>query len=510
MAVGFAVLIYYMAQSHEAQGLVTAYYAICYTCFFFSVISPLFIEAGSQGFEPARFLIFPIRRRRIYEISLAACFTNPEHLFIYPTFLAVCFTGILIHQLSALPALLIVFCIVVFFVVWSNTLILILQSILKKRRAREIVAILSFMILVAFSMLPVFQESYEQGTDVKKIPHITTISYIAIAVGRNLPPSLAAEGLAALHKQETMVALQNVLWLMVWIIAGMALGYYVFVTYHLDEKTASYRKKRKMKTAPGEDSSALDTIELSFVPGEIMAVAAKDLHYLFRSVPGKFNLFVMPVFVIFMAFSFGRQAHESVMGIDPKNLMLFGMLMYSALFSNNFFHNAFAWEGNGIKSYFLSPVPMQRIILGKNIALWMYAALLFMICMGTWSVLVEIPKPGIVISGVLLYGIAIAMFTIEGNIVSIMFPVGRDISAMKNSMSQTATLLSLLSLSVTAAVIAALLFIPMLMDLPFLQPVFLLIFFVIQAIAYSFILRRAAKLLESRKERLIAALEIKD
>ena len=41
-------------------------------------------------------------------------------------------------------------------------------------------------------------------------------------------------------------------------------------------------------------------------PPDVRAVAAKELRYLLRSVLGKFNLIMMPVFVVIVVFFFGR------------------------------------------------------------------------------------------------------------------------------------------------------------------------------------------------------------
>ncbi len=47
-------------------------------------------------------------------------------------------------------------------------------------------------------------------------------------------------------------------------------------------------------------------------------------------------------------------------------------MVYTSMFSNNFIYNACAWEGSGIRSYFINPVTAQQVVFGKNVGLWMY------------------------------------------------------------------------------------------------------------------------------------------
>jgi len=513
MAVGFGAMTHMMAQSPETKSLLFGYYIIFYTIFFFGVISPLFVGTGSYVFEPSRFLIFPITRKRLYEISMASCFGNPEHLFNYPALLAVFIAAIIINPSSAILVVIIILLISIFYVVWGYTLLLILQSMLKKRKTKEIIAIISFMLLVALSIVPSLVLEHEKGFKSDKIPYFDTISHVAVIAQKLLPPSLAAEGLFAAFKGERLVVLPNVLALCLWVLAGIGISYHIFMNYHLAERgKARKHKKEQQAVVPAPraaKSLSLDTLILAILPQEIVAVASKDFHYIFRSTIGKFNFFMMPLFVIIMVFGLGRGFQQSFMGFEAKELIFFATLIYSALFSSTIIYNSFGWDGDGVKLYFLCPVSPHKIIIGKNIALWGYNAILFAVCMVTWIILAGMLNPVILMMGLFIFSISIINFTIGGNITSIISPLSRDMSSMKKNSSPTATLVSLLSMAFNFGLIACILFVPMLLEMHYLLPILLFILLSIQLIVYYYVMKISARLFESRKENIIESLRTK-
>ena len=132
--------------------------------------------------------------------------------------------------------------------------------------------------------------------------------------------------------------------------------------------------------------------------------------------------------VLIVVFLVGRTLDHAVLGLEPREFLLFGLLLYAVLFSNNFVNNAFAWENDGINSYFICPVSPQRILAGKNLAVWIYSLLLFVICIATWSAVKGVPDLHTLLVGLLLYFTCLLTFTSTGNFVSVLFPVSRNIS----------------------------------------------------------------------------------
>src|SRR4030042_1308228 len=154
IAFGFGVIIYIMSQSIDKTALLITYYIAFYACFFIGVITPLIFQASSPAFEPSRFLLFPLSHKKLYGFSLFATFFDPVHLFYYPTLLTILLMRAFHYKLPLLSDLVIIICMILFYVIWGNTLVLILQSVLKKRKSKELLMLISMLILIAFSFLP--------------------------------------------------------------------------------------------------------------------------------------------------------------------------------------------------------------------------------------------------------------------------------------------------------------------------------------------------------------------
>ena len=235
-------------------------------------------------------------------------------------------------------------------------------------------------------------------------------------------------------------------------------------------------------------------------------MAAKELLYLRRSVVGKFNVVLLPIFVIFVSFVFGGAGIGSILGLPADSLILFGLVVYTTLLSSNFANNAFAWEGEGVKAYFMSPTPPRQVLAGKNLGVWIYNVLALLLTLTTWSLLRGVPDILTLLTAILIYASALLFTTTVGNVISVLFPVRRDMSSMTNSPSQIAVLIAFASLAATVSLVGFFLLPAILLDRPALQPLLLLVLLGVLAWLYGITLRFAARLLEKRRERVIESL----
>jgi len=510
VAVGFGILVHFAVSDGGAAGMRTAFLVVFYTFFVFGVILPVLSGAMNPGFDASPLRVFPIAQGRLYAITLGAGLFNSEHLLYYPALAAVCVIGVIVPGTQVLAGLAVIGLALVFYVGWGNAITLSLTIIMRRRRAREILGIAAITIILVVSLTPAFLEDSEGGIEIENRPYLATAMRGVVTVGALLPPSLAAEALTALHTSGFVAARRYVLWLLVWDVAGLALGYWVFLRLHLGERGSVRRVARKKKATVNEGGAreylSADNPALAFIPREVRAVAAKELRYLFRSVVGKFNLIVTPLFVVFVVFTFGRRVSGSYFGLAAEDLVLFAVLLYTTLFSGNFVNNAFGWEGDGVRMYFTGPVPLNLILAGKNLGVWTYNVVLLLIVLVTWSVSQGLPEVSTVFSALALYGSCVLAFSTLGNLISVMFPVTRDISSVRNSPSQVGILLSFVSLSAVASLVALFLIAPFALGVLWLRPLLLFVLLLLTAGAYVFVLRFAARLMDARKEKLVESL----
>jgi hypothetical protein len=511
LAAGFGMMM--QALIGTGQGSLRTGCAIFfYTCAFFGIALPLFRGAMDEGFDVAPFLVFPLSRTRLFALTTGAAFGGSEHLVYLPSLAAVAVVGVLLPGANVVAGAALLAMALAFNVVWGHLVTLLLGAVLRARRVKEILAFAAFTIVGIVSLAPLFMEQFLDDPGESAGGFVRALRP-ALSVATLLAPSLAAEGLAALHDPAGGAGrvLRSLLGLAMWNGAGLLLGYRIFVRHHVGNRSRLRKRARPDPRVARESTRpsllSFDRDPLALLPPEVRAVAAKDLHYLMRSVVGRFNLFAAPLFVLFVTVLLEDKVQEPVLGIDPKRLLLFGTLLYAVMFSNNFVNNAFAWEGSGIGSYFTSPVTLRRVIAGKNVAGWLFNGVLYVLILATWSFVVGPPDPLTLVTSLLLFAASQLFFTSWGNVVSVVFPLPRKVSALANAPSQVAVLLSILALALMVLLIGPLLSLPELLGLRWLQPVALAVLLAILAAVHAFSLRVAADLLAERKDRFLETLK---
>jgi hypothetical protein len=330
---------------------------------------------------------------------------------------------------------------------------------------------------------------------------------LAIArVATVFPPTIVARHLQAVVLKEAGPVSPALMWLIVWTAAGGAIGFAIVRRDLLEgDRSAPIDSTARDTKAAGSAYRAMEG--LTMITAHVRAVAAKEVRYLVRSTTGKFNIVIMPVFVAVMALMLARDLDHTFLGLDRASLVFVGLMIYASMFSNNFLFNAYAWEGAGVQSFFFSPAEPAQIVLGKNLGVWLYNLILGVEGVVFFCVVSGIPPLAVLVGGCLAFAAAVLLATVVGNFLSPMMPVPRNISSITNSPSQTAVLATFAVLLVNALVIGACLTIPAVLGLAWLGPALLLVLIGFEVGLYVTLLGPAGRLLESRRESLIEALQ---
>ncbi|MCP3981541.1 MAG: hypothetical protein GY716_19760 [bacterium] len=509
IAVAFGAVLHFTVDSGETQPLLIAYAIAFYTFAFVGVILPFLVGEIDQGFDLGPLRIFPVPRGQLFGIHLGSSAFGAEHLLYYPGVLAVFLAGVLAPGMSRLAGTVVLLSFVAFVVIWSAATVLLLVGLMRGRRMRELVLFVVLAVVILASFVPLLVDSELGFIEPTAVRETARSMEPVLRLGRVLPPSLAAVSMVRLHRSDASGAALHLGGLWLWSAAGLALAYWAFVRHHLGDQAGRRGSTVRVVDRVAGRRVLLPTFDvalLRFIPIEVRAVAGKDLLYMLRSLTGKFNLFMVPFFVLVVALVGSRQLSEPVLGVEPSGLVLFGLVLYSTLFSNNFVNNAYAWEGAGIRSYFLGPAPMTRVIAGKNLAIAIYSASLFVVSMVTWSIVIGVPDAVRLIGAALLFGCSLLGAIIVGNVLSLQFPIKRDVSSLSNSPSQIAILISFVGLFVTAGLASAILFVPALLGVPELSPALLLVWLLAEIVVYRWVLGVSADLMRRKKESLIHTL----
>jgi hypothetical protein len=239
---------------------------------FLAVVMPLFFGAGQPQVPLRRLLVFPLSRWQLYRVSLAASFASGVHLFWYPILTAITVVAIVFNDAPAFYWLAVVALFAVCLVVWCNTVLTIVQWVLRKRNVRELAVLIGLVLVVIVSMLPaMYQERAEERGEEwfgDLMPRSVT-SFVG-RVSSVFPPSLAVRALEAAVLGQPRTGLAPLLWLVLWTAGGGAIGYAIVRRFLLEGDQATQVHSAAAAPAAG-DARWWSVERLTVFPVEVQA-----------------------------------------------------------------------------------------------------------------------------------------------------------------------------------------------------------------------------------------------
>jgi ABC-2 type transport system permease protein len=506
------LLVRSSATSEDPGDLRLGLMAAFWICTGFGIMMPLILSTGASAVDVTRLRTFPITRRKLGLMTWVSAFFGIDHLFYYPSLLAAFAFGVAARDsISGLQVILFL-AVPVIIVTWSMALVSLVQGLLRTRRSKEVVSLVALILIVSASMAPTFFTHDMGKGDGPTDEQIDATLNGAELIFRYAPPNLAADGISAIFTQTSGVLPRSLLGLGLWFLLGGVTAYGIFLrSLRGEESNSGSPQKRKATSKP---ISTFDiTRWLPFIPAPTLAIASKELRYMKRSTIGKFNVLMIPLLcgmfaVIFKATDTGSKLAEV---INLGDMTLYGILLYAMLFTNNFVNNFAAWDGSGFKLYLLAPVSPRAVLIGKNLSVWIFSGVMFVEVIVTWSLIRTVPDLSTLMSAAFLYAASMVVFTAAGNFASMIFPIPRDISLMKNQPSQAAVLLSILTLIATAGVVFFFTILPVAFGFGtaggYATVVSHLVYLILAALGYRLSLRFAADLFVRNSTKVLTRLE---
>lgn len=341
---------------HQPEWMSLLFWAI----FIWWQIVPIFVAGFGANFSFRNLLRFPLSLRAFYILGLGYGFAD------FAAVAAVCWVaamiaGVMKVQIALLPAMLLA-CLL--FVLLNVTLERLIGSwmerLLANRRVREFLVGLFVLSMVSLNFLnPAFQR---WGEGHGPPPVLQVLPYISW-----LPGSLAGNFVASTIHMDPAGQLLGLAGLVLWLAAAsLLLGQRYRMQYlgeELSEGTApTLRKRAARRVFSGAEGPSL-------LRPSILGVIQKEFHYLTRNGFTVLQLILPPVMVIFFSMQFaGANSSMKIHTFSPQAFFP-GIMAYLILILLSPAYNSFAYEGHGIQTYFLAPVRMREILIGKNIFL---------------------------------------------------------------------------------------------------------------------------------------------
>ena len=235
-----------------------------------------------------------------------------------------------------------------------------LEKIFANRRARELLVGLFVLSMVSMNFLNVgLQRWGDRGTRPRIVYLVSYISW--------LPGSLAGNALAAANAGDSRALLLTIAGSLVWLAATSGLLWRRYQAQYLGEELsesaapAAGKRETRRRTAL--------SVFPSFLSPPVAGVMRKEFHYLTRNGLSFLSLIVPPAMVIFFTLEFaGSNSQIKEHGLSPQ-LFFPAAMAYLILILLSPAYNSFAFEGHGIQSYFMAPMRMRDILVGKNLFL---------------------------------------------------------------------------------------------------------------------------------------------
>jgi len=418
LCVAFYAGAYFFLTTERANWMPLLYWAI----FLWWQVIPILVAGFGANFEFRTLLRFPLSLRAFYILGLGYGFADFAAVSSICWIVSMLFAAA-VGRVQLLPVMMVASLLFILVNVTLERLIgSWLEKILSKRRAREVLVGLFVLSMVSMNFLsPAFQRWGDHGTRPGFVHLVPYVSW--------LPGSLTGNALAAASEGDSQALLVTVAGLLVWLGATSGLLWLRYHAQYLGEEqsetaapSAVKRGARRQTTSPGLPG---------FLSPPVAGVMRKEFHYLTRNGFSFITLILPPMMVMFFSMQFaGTHSQLKEHGLSPQTFFPMAMA-YLILILLSPAYNSFAFEGQGIQSYFMAPVRMRDILVGKNLFLVCVVAVELTISLGVlvW----RIGFPGLPL---FLSTIAAAAFAVVGQLTianwsALSFPKKMEIGKMK-------------------------------------------------------------------------------
>ncbi len=422
MVVGLCVAFYAGAYFFLTKGRAGWMPLLYWAIFMWWQVVPILVAGFGANFEFRNLLRFPLSLRAFYILGLGYGFAD------FAAASSVCWIAAMlvaaaVGRAELLPVMLASSLLFILVNVTLERLIgSWLERVFSNRRARELLVGLFVLSMVSMNFLnPALQRWGDHGTRPRIVLMVGYVSW--------LPGSLAGSAVAAASDGDSSALLLTCTELLVWLAATSGLLWFRYKAQYLGEELSESSAPSAVRRAARRQAAG--SAMPGFLSPPVAGVMRKEFHYLTRNGFSFITLLLPPVMVMFFSMQFaGSNSQLKEHGLPPQTFFP-AVMAYLILILLSPAYNSFAFEGHGIQSYFMAPVRMRDILLGKNLFLVCVVAVELGVSL---SVLVwRIGFPGF---SLFLSTIAAATFAVMGQLTianwsALSFPKKMEIGKMK-------------------------------------------------------------------------------
>ncbi len=475
-----------------------------------SPIVALFSSSTTDQFDISKFLLFPISFQQLYNINLFANALDLTIMLFYPTLFVLWFLFSKTYILGSFAFAILLLIYVLLFIVWNGYITYYMTNLLRNRKIMERFLFISLILIILFSLLsslfPQFISNrlaeLRGDSGLFKLEYYIDFTKWLIDF---TPPGLFTNGFLGIYYHNWRDASLSFIILFLLTLLGWYKGRKNLREFFIG--------KHNLPIITSEKSENIGW-EIPFLPSPLIALIEKEIKYIFRSMIGKFSFFILPLLIILL-FRFFIEVDilsklvdilTKIYNIPSSHIILFLSTFIVLSINTPFFNNILGLDSYGLCNLYIFPINRRLIFVGKNIGIFIYFSLQFILIITFYSIFYTFPNFTLFIGIILLSLISIIIALIIGNFLSLFFPV-------KSSFRIKASEVNIIeaSLSFSFSIIQLIIFFQL--SLFWFKvsnltiKISLLILFLIGIIAlYVVLLDWYAKIFENKKEQILRAI----
>lgn len=437
---------------------------------------PILFEGYSPGLSFREVARYPISFRVYFLLHFAYGLSDPAAVASLLC-LGSMWTAVLIARPDlALPAALAFVLFALFNLLCNRIMVGLFERFQSTRKGRERMVIVTLMVLLLPQLLQFTTRAWTANGRAFKLPPwaLPAISWVR----EFLPPGLAARTFLFSGAAE----LQAVAGLLFFIgLAFLVLYRQVHTVFRGEIYAETYKVRRDLKVRPGWRLPAMDDVT--------SAIIEKEMHYLRQNSRLLLQLIYPPI--IFLLLAFNGSARKLPFAGKPAGLLI-GLAGFLLLSLSNMAYNTFGMDKEGFGRWLLSPLPLRKVLLAKNLTQGGILTVLYLVVA---MIVVAISHVGLLQVATVTVGF-LAVLVLQlgaGNLISVHWPKRIELGQMNSKMASNAagfaSLLVILPLMSMWGVVA---FIAFFWQLPWLPLLFGAALFLAGLKLYSHLLDRTA------------------
>lgn len=367
MLAGFALLtstgFFFGTVAAFTQGIPWLINVLLWVVFFVWQFGPVIFEGYSPGLSFREIARYPIRFPTYSFLNCLYGLSDPVAITCVIWLFAV-WLAIVVNKPAWAALAAVLFLLFIAFNVLCNRVVFgLLERFQSTRRGREIMIVVFFLLMLAPQLLQFIARDFGRGAAAARVKPLLGM---VLPVNRISPPGATFDTLT-LNASEKVVPLAILL-------VYIAIALFLFVrqsrrVYQGEIYAEGHAARRELKVAPGWSLPGVDLT--------ISAIIEKEMRYLRQNLRMLVAIGYPAIIMIFVFF--GQRSGRQVFPVERTAAGIMGFFGVMILLGiPNMAYNIFGFDNEGFSRWLLSPLPLRKVIFGKNLAHGMIFALLFL------------------------------------------------------------------------------------------------------------------------------------